>query len=167
MQKSQFVKGVFYNKEKVDIRFISSISALNETIIAFRSSGKQLFFRGHANSNYILLPSVMRTKDWRENERAMYNELLINCPEDFEKCLTHLEKLVKMQHYGLPTRLLDITRNPLVALYFACNGEYDSFGEIVLIAADIEDIKYPQSDTVSILASVNATLILGQMLVKK
>lgn len=150
----QFVRGVFYNKEKVDIHFISSISALNETIVAFGSTGKQLFYRGHANSNYILLPSVMRTKDWRENERAMYNELLINCPEDFEKCLTHLEKLVKMQHYGLPTRLLDITRNPLVALYFACNGEYDSFGEIVLIAADIEDIKYPQSDTVSILASL-------------
>lgn len=84
----------------------------------------------------------------------MYNELLINCPEDFEKCPSHLEKLVKMQHYGLPTRLLDITRNPLVALYFACISRPDCYGEIVLIAVDRENIKYPQSDTVSMLGSL-------------
>lgn len=150
----QFAKGVVYNKEKVDLHFISSISAMNEMIVACKSSGEQLFFRGHANSNYVLLPSVMRSKNWCENERTMYNELLINCPEDFERCTTHLEKLVKMQHYGLPTRLLDITRNPLIALYFACKGEHDCYGEIILIAVDIEDIKYPQSDIVSILASL-------------
>lgn len=113
-----------------------------------------MFFRGHANPNYILLPSVMRSKFWQTNESAMYNELIINCPKDFEKCHTHLEKLVEMQHYGLPTRLLDITRNLLVALYFACEGQFDCYGEIVLISADIKSIKYSQSDTVSILASL-------------
>ena len=50
--------------------------------------------------------------------------------------------------------MLDITRNPLVALYFACKGNFDRYGEVVLISADKGSIKYPQSDTVSILASL-------------
>jgi len=149
-----FSHGVVYNKEKIEINFISSISALNSVIPSSKSNGKSLFFRGHANANYTLLPSVMRSKFWKTNESIMYNELIINCPEDFEKCRTHLEKLVEMQHYGLPTRLLDITRNPLVALYFACESQFDCYGEIVLISVDNRHIKYPQSDTVSILASL-------------
>lgn len=149
-----FSQGVFYNKKKVDIQFISSITGFNN-FIADTNGGKQhLFYRGHANANYILLPSVMRTRNFECNEREMYHELLINCPDDFEKCHTHLEKLVEMQHYGLPTRLLDITRNPLVALYFACESQFDAYGEIVLISADEHEIKYPQSDTISILASI-------------
>lgn len=148
--------GVVYNKEKVEIYPVSSVNKVNELITNRLDIKENLFFRGHADANYLLCPSVMRTPNLIQNESNMYHDLLIECPDDFERCHTHLEKLVEMQHYGLPTRLLDITRNPLVALYFACESRPESYGELVLISADKEEIKYPQSDTVSVLASLPA-----------
>ncbi len=154
--KIQFSRGVLYNSSKVDLNFFSSISSVSQFVASFSSRDSNLFFRGHADPNYTLRPSIMRSIKLQKNESKLYNNLLIECPDDFEKCHTHLEKLVKMQHYGLPTRLLDITRNLLVALYFACESHPDSFGELILISAKPQEIKYPQSDTVSILASLPA-----------
>lgn len=150
----KYSQGVFYNKAKVELHFFTTVFGLNRFISSLKNDKNRLFFRGHANANYILQPSVFRNNRIKENESKMYHDLLINCPSDFEKCNTHLEKLVEMQHYGLPTRLLDITRNILVALYFACESNPESFGEIVLISANEDDIKYPQSDTVSVVASL-------------
>lgn len=150
----RFSKGVVYNSAKVEINFISSISGVNGFLETQRQKGNTLFYRGHANPNYTLCPSIMRTSRLHQSESEIYHELMINCPNDFENCRTHLEKLVKMQHYGLPTRLLDITRNPLVALFFACEAHPETYGELVLISAENHEIKYPQSDTVSILASL-------------
>lgn len=151
----EFSDDVFYDKEKVELYFIKSISEFDNFISHHSvNETQQLFYRGHSDANYILAPSIMRNNKWFNNESAMYNDIIINCPESFSKCNTHLEKLVEMQHYGLPTRLLDITRNPLVALYFACESNYDNYGEVVLIAAEKKDIKYPQSDSVSVLSSL-------------
>lgn len=151
----RFSKGVAYNAAKVELHFFSSVSGVSSFISSLKKNADSLiFYRGHANPNYILRPSIMRTTSLQEHESTLYNELLIDCPEEFEKCHTHLEKLVKMQHYGLPTRLLDITRNLLVALFFACESQSESYGELILITANRQEIKYPQSDTVSILASL-------------
>ena len=152
----QHKDGVFYNSEGIELKIISSISQFNSLISKNSNEDDLLFYRGHADANYFLQPSIFRNKKWQKNECAMYNELLINCPNDFEKCHSHLEKLVEMQHYGLPTRLLDITLNPLVALYFACESKPDCYGEIILISTNKEQVKYPQSDTASILASLSA-----------
>lgn len=83
-----------------------------------------MFFRGHANKEWGLVPGIYRTESAIKKEDYLVHNLIRHCPIDFQNCESSFEKLVKM-HYELPTRLLDISMNPLVALYFAAIGERD------------------------------------------
>lgn len=75
---------------------------------------------------------------------------------DFQGDYYTLDRLVRMQHYSLPTRLLDITSNPLIALYFACKSERNSceVGEVVVFSMGLDQIKYFDSDTASCIANL-------------
>lgn len=115
-------------------------------------------FRGHPNSKYALVPSVYRLPEWQSNEDQMIRQILLRCPTEFRQMDSAFEKLVKMQHYNMPTRLLDVTENPLVALYFACAGsqlgEEGVDGEIIFCRVPKRSIKYFDSDVVSIISNV-------------
>ncbi|QWB96206.1 FRG domain-containing protein [Mycoplasmatota bacterium] len=87
----------------------------------------RIYFRGE-DSNYQppieddgldtrCLPKAFRGID----EKKVFYKFIRHHPEEFSG-LGNLEILSKMQHFGIPTRLLDITTNPLVALFFACGG---------------------------------------------
>lgn len=119
--------------------------------------GFTYFFRGHSRYSHRLVPSIYRDPSWIANEDVLFKELILRCPNDFSGQESTFQSLVKMQHYSLPTRLLDITANPLVGLYFACEpeGQHRESGEVVVFRIPTAEIKYFDSDTVSILANIS------------
>lgn len=108
------------------------------------------YYRGQYGVGYKLLPKIMRDKNLSK-ESKIYHEIMVNCATDF-KGLSHLDKLVYMQHYDCPTRLLDVTKNPLVALYFACKNfncqtcKSENDGKVYIFAIPEDKVTYSDSD---------------------
>ncbi|MBL7967568.1 MAG: FRG domain-containing protein [Prolixibacteraceae bacterium] len=86
----------------------------------------QWLFRGHGDKSYELIPSLFRvdTKEswahWDRIEEYIMRQFITESRPYIKSLPTNdIEWLTMAQHYGLPTRLLDWSINPLVALYFA------------------------------------------------
>ena len=110
---------------------ISSVSEFIEKIVQRdKEVGTETFYRGHADKGWDLLPSIFRTPNGVEKEHLLFHDMVAHEPQSFSECKSTLDYLVQMQHYGLPTRLLDMTTNPLVALYFACQSVGDVYAGI-------------------------------------
>lgn len=98
-----------------------------ETLPAFLASvfdfsrGEQVVFRGQGE-DFPLLPSIARKApqvDLSEKEAFVLDELRRLGEIDFKMPSTGWGLTTYAQHYGMPTRLLDWSHNPLVSVWFA------------------------------------------------
>lgn len=114
------------------------------TLIATTNPGSWNFFRGEDRDYYSLIPKIGRLTQERlptKNKRPLKLDLRMpadvydeyHALQEFKKSARPLvevqpnsdwEWMTLAQHHGLPTRLLDWSVNPLIALYFAVAKPY-------------------------------------------
>ncbi|MEZ2409628.1 FRG domain-containing protein [Bosea sp. RCC_152_1] len=103
-----------------------SISAILDCIEEFQNSRSISWYRGVGDSSYSLVPGLARlsplpsAEQLNKIEKGIANSFAQKSPPfvsmDFA---SEWKTLFFMQHYGIPTRLLDWSESPFVGLYFA------------------------------------------------
>lgn len=100
---------------------------------------ESLWYRGQSSSKYKLFPTLLREyyKNYCQSSLPDYQRKLLeyflmatrNSPElgaAYKYGNMQIENLSEMQHYRLPTSLLDWSEDPMVGLYFACFKKDDA-----------------------------------------
>jgi hypothetical protein len=134
--------------------YIGAMIAYAETQPLFKC------YRGQRDSVWKNIPALFRPDlaKLAESEKRAVRDLVSIHPGEFSGDDTMFDRLVRMQHFGLPSRLMDVSQNPLVALYFATDpgpqGQ-ESDGAVTAFAIPEEREKYFDSDAVSCLANLS------------
>ena len=116
---------------------------LYKYIQSINQSDSRFIFRGHSDIEWQLVPSLLRSEKWK-NEYTIIQDCYRRYPDWFKNLDINnnndfVQILIKLQHYGIPTRLLDFTEDPLIALFFACEQNLDKDGEVFVIKECVND----------------------------
>lgn len=131
---------------------VRSLSDYVKAIKAIKKDEKEvLFFRGHADQRYLFKPGLYRDVDLLKKEDVFYHDIMVDYPQEFDRH-DHMSNLVKVQHYGGCTRILDISTNMLSALFFAAEEGGTVHGEVMVFSVDRSKVLHHTSDRTLMLA---------------
>jgi type I restriction enzyme M protein len=137
---------------------VASFTQFHEAIQGLGDK-KVRIFRGLSDAGMKLVPSIcrygfdtVRLKRIEKHLFGIFKEAAIAYIERVP--LNDWEWLALARHYGLPTRLMDWTYNPLVALFFAVEEEKDT-DSCVYAAWNYKDIKNMDSNPFNLNDKIN------------
>lgn len=106
----------------------------------------QVVFRGQPVQGN-LLPGVARARpDWdstRDEIQDLESLKTLGASHLPPAAETDLDLLVRAQHFGLRTRLLDWTSNSLAALWFACSDRHE--GDVYVYGLEVDNLLLPRT----------------------
>ncbi|MBB6401928.1 hypothetical protein HNP92_001233 [Methanococcus maripaludis] len=125
----------------------------------FEVSISEFLYRGQKNKEWKLEPAIFRKNKsgkltYENKEKELYMSLKEHNHPEFEKQKTMFDKLALMQHYSIPTRLLDWSKNPLVALYFATEPDLENDTDGVVFVHSPNSIYYSSEEIVDLLCNM-------------
>lgn len=97
---------------------------------------REVWYRGHSDESWMLTPSLLRYGDWESKEKELFLEFKKTASRLFDNRGTDWETLFDMQHYWVPTRLLDWTSVMGVAIAFILHNDYSDSTDSALFVLD-------------------------------
>jgi hypothetical protein len=114
------------------VDFLDSVERAREEL----GSPNVIWYRGHSNAAWKLLPTLVRFQNGYDLEQEAFHEFKRAGARLFAKRDNDWEILFDMQHYWIPTRLLDWTESLGVAIAFIAFTQYQGDEDSVLYILD-------------------------------
>ena len=154
MNDSQKTKGISLPKTR-----IHSVAEFVEHAVEWQINEQApTAFRGQRFYGWRSVAKIFREDlSLHSLEHQAVRDIVSIHPAEFSSDSTMFDRLVRMQHYGFPTRLLDVTTNSLVALWFASEPssiEEEFHGSVQALLMPKSRQRYYDSDRVSCMANI-------------